>query len=277
MKFFTFTKAGINWNEDRCYVCEKFGFVLDGATSLFEQKFSKFSTDAEWYSNWWKEYLIKNLPNTKKSIKEIVRKGIVDVTSAYIKLSKGEVVKDFPSSTISVFRVVEENIEYFCLGDSPILIETKSNYAFSVCKTDLILVDEINKCIIEDHANKENIDYIFAREQFSEFINEARKRKNSQNGYYILADFPDAVNYALIGIVPKNLIKKIIILSDGYSQIYEVFHYVHSKKLITKINSEKDVQKFYNKLFKLQEKDKKCNKFLRFKVRDDSTLVYYEF
>ena len=92
-----------------------------------------------------------------------------------------------------------------------------------------------------------------------------------------MADFPDAVNYALIGTVPKNLIKKIIILSDGYSQIYEVFHYVHSKKLITKINSEQDAQKFYNKLFKLQEKDKKCNKFLRFKVRDDSTLVYYEF
>ena len=65
MEHFYFSQGGREWNEDRAYSCEDFAFVLDGATSLYPEKYSNFSTDAEWYSNWWCEFLKVELHNKK--------------------------------------------------------------------------------------------------------------------------------------------------------------------------------------------------------------------
>ena len=51
MEFFSLSKPGREWNEDRCYACKDFAFVLDGATSLTRQKFSSLHSDAEWSSD----------------------------------------------------------------------------------------------------------------------------------------------------------------------------------------------------------------------------------
>jgi len=52
--------------------------------------------------------------------------------------------------------------------------------------------------------------------------------------------------------------------------------FITPEELINNINCKKDAEKIYNKLFIMQEEDKNCNQFVRFKIRDDATLVCME-
>lgn len=277
MNYFSFSKAGREWNEDRCYVCENFGFVLDGSTCLIKQKYSNFHTDAEWFSNRWSEYLINNLSNMKVSIADIVKKGIKIIVQEFKELTNETTFKDFPSSTISIFRIRNNFLEFYVLGDSPIIVETKYGNCFEIISQDIALNDNINKEIIYDYAVKHNMDMVLARQEFPNPIMEGRENKNKFGGYFVLSDSVDAVEHALIGSMPLQLVGKVMILSDGYSQIYDVFKKLTIKELSNKINTIKDVEKFYKFLCDLQNKDKGCNKFLRTKIRDDSSIVVYKF
>ena len=128
MKNFVFTKEGRAWNEDRCYSCDDFAFVLDGATGLYNQKFSDMNTDAEWFSDWWREYLKDALKDMNKSIPEILVTGVEQEKAVFYKMADGkEPVKDFPSACISIARRRNGLVEIYTLGDSPIVVQAKTN------------------------------------------------------------------------------------------------------------------------------------------------------
>ena len=275
MDYFSFTKAGRAWNEDRCYVCEDYGFVLDGATGFTKQKFSEYTSDAEWFSDTWKDYLIEALKDMSKSLNTIVKEGIEVVKQKMDLLSKNQTIEDYPSSTISMFRINGDSIEYFVLGDSPMIFLTNHNQCFYFMSEALLRNDDINKAIVQDYAIKNNVDMITARYKYGQCILDGRSLKNTSDAYYILADDVNAIQHSLYGKIPKHIISKILVLSDGYSQICEVFKKCSFEELVKKINSLKDATKMYNKLYKWQEKDKQCNKYIRFKTRDDSSLVEY--
>ena len=83
MEVFAFTKPGRAWNEDRFFISQDFCFVLDGATSLTKERYSEFNTDAEWVSDWWKEYLIENLKDMEVTIPEILKQGVKECRKVY--------------------------------------------------------------------------------------------------------------------------------------------------------------------------------------------------
>ena len=48
-------------NEDCVYLCDDFGFVMDGATGLLKENITNCVSDAKWYVEEFKNFLIKNL------------------------------------------------------------------------------------------------------------------------------------------------------------------------------------------------------------------------
>lgn len=273
---FTFTKAGKNWNEDACYACEDFAFVLDGETTIVKSNFSQLESDAKWCSSWWAEYLKENLHNKEKSIPEILKEGVGKYTQSFTALANEKQVEDFPSTMGSIVRRNEKDIEFYCIGNSPIIFKTKTNYCFVVCDTLNNVVDDINSAIYLDFANKEKSSLLDAREKYPEYILRGRQKKNSFGGYFTLCKDKNAIEHGIYNHIPADIVDKILILSDGYSQIFDLMKVMSAKDLINSINSLKDAESIYNKLFKLQENDKHCNKYIRFKVRDDATLVCFE-
>ena len=136
--YFTFTKASKNWNEDRGYSCKNFAFAIDGATGSNGQKFSDKNTDAEWYSEWWCNFLMKALQDYSLSIPEILHQGMDNVIQDFNKLTMGKVVLDFPSSTINIARKLEDgNLEVYLLCDSPIILQTATGRS-------ILLTDTLN-------------------------------------------------------------------------------------------------------------------------------------
>lgn len=279
MKHFTFTKPGREWNEDRVYSCDEFAFVLDGATCLFDDHYSKYATDAEWYSNWWCEYLKKELGNLKKEIPDILKAGIKKVVKAYQKLAGENKIQDFPSSTVSIVRRNNGMLEFYSLTDSSMVVLSKTGICITIQEQGNSVKDAFTIMTILDKGNTDKIPLMEARYKYGHIVQEARIRKNqfALGGYYVLADSEEAINHGIYASVKEDLIDKVLILSDGYSQVYDVVKFMTPEKLIKKINNLADTEKIYNKLVKYQQKDKFAQKYYRFKVSDDTSLAYLKF
>lgn len=277
MKTFTFTKACKDWNEDRCFACENFAFVLDGESSLTKQVFSKYSSDTEWYTEWWKSFLKENLGDLKRTIPSILKEGLRLVTAEYKKLSGNEKIIDHPSCMAAVVRRNKGNLEVFVLGDCPILVQTKTGMVFEISDTLNNVNDNVNKMIIKDFAVKNNLSVVEARKAFPDCITNGRLRKNTAGHYFVLAEKQVAISHSVQTKFRESLVSKILIMSDGFSQLYDLFHLFGKEKLLEKLSTRDDIEEAYSLLCIAQNKDEKCDNFVRFKVRDDSSAVLMNF
>lgn len=277
MKKFVLSYKSKQWNEDFAYVCDDYGFVLDGATAVTSQKFSNLDSDAEWYSKTMGNFLINNLEDKSKSIFEIVRSGIKSIKKEYKKLSKGSEVIDFPSSTLSLARIIGENVEFYTISDSIILVEDIFGNVFEVFDSRNAINDSIRMSYIQGKVYNEKLTILEARQKYPDIIFDGRKLRNTIGHQYVLADDEDAADEGIAFSMEKKFIKKIVILSDGFSQCFDLFKFVSPEEFVKKINCEKDAIKMYEKLVKMQNKDFDCKKFLRFKKTDDASLVCMNF
>ena len=272
------TKGGKsdNENEDCVYLCDDFGFVMDGATGLLKENITNCVSDAKWYVEEFKNFLIKNL-KTKKNLKEIMKDGITYVSNTYNNIEGATSVKSKPSSGIALFRKNENNIEYFILGDCQLIIKDKKDIITKLQLNDLPKLDNINIGRMVKIAKEKNINVIDARPLINDYLVETRLTQNTNNGYWILSDDINAVDHALHGTLNLKDIKQIICLTDGFSQLYEVFKVFTYEELVNLINNKKiSLDNLYDTLFTLQENDSNCNRYPRFKIRDDASIFNYE-
>lgn len=263
-------------NEDCVYLCDDFGFVMDGATGLLKENITNCVSDAKWYVEEFKNFLIKNL-KTKKNLKGIMKDGITYVSNTYNNIEGATSVKSKPSSGIALFRKNENNIEYFILGDCQLIIKDKKDIITKLQLNDLPKLDNINIGRMVKIAKEKNINVIDARPLINDYLVETRLTQNTNNGYWILSDDINAVDHALHGTLNLKDIKQIIGLTDGFSQLYEVFKVFTYEELVNLINNKKiSLDNLYDTLFTLQENDSNCNRYPRFKIRDDASIFNYE-
>lgn len=277
MENFVFTHAGREWNEDQGYVCEDFGFVIDGATGLTDEKYSDMTTDAMWFANWWCNELKTELSDKSKSIRQILEDGTIKVKKEYKKLAGKAKVQDFPSATISIARVVGDILEIYTLGDSPIVMKSNTGRVEVVRDTRNSINDFATQSIIKDLAIKENRNVCESFKLHKEYVLEGRLKRNNYGSYYILADDPEAIKYGFYQVFHKDLVKKVLLMTDGYSQTFDLIKFINEEELMKKLNSPQDAEKIFNKLNSLQNKDKYGDKYIRFKTSDDATVVCMNF
>lgn len=271
---FTFTRAGREWNEDRCYACEDFAFAIDGATGLGDEKVSNLNSDAEWYSEWWKKYLIEELKDYSRPIHEIMYKGVGLIVQEFQRLAGDIKVEIFPSAAINIARKLENgNLEIYVLGDSPMLVQNVAGHTFEISDTLNNINDGITLATLHYHAKKDNIPFFEARKKYAEVIAQARVTKNNIWGYNVLSDVAEAVNKGIYKILDGNVFKKVLLMTDGYSQCYDTFNLYSLDEFASKLDSEESAEKIYNELYQAQEEDKEAVEHIRFKIRDDATLA----
>ncbi len=92
----------------------------------------------------------------------------------------------------------------------------------------------------------------------------------------MLADSVEAVNHGFRFQIEKKLVDKVVLMSDGYADILD-FNILTKESIFNKINNNNDAQKYYKKLVKVQNKDIYCQKYPRFKITDDSTIVVVKY
>lgn len=273
MENVSFSKAGSDWCEDRCFVCDDFGYVLDGATSMFAGSVGDKHSSAEWWSSKWDKYLKTALKDKDKAITQILRNGIKKFSKEILNFLDEDKQKDFPNTTIALFRKQKGYFEFYVLGDSPLYVETASGNVIEFEDTQNVICDSIKMEIVKSKLNGK--DFVNARYDFKDLFLKFRHELNHFGGAYALSGDEESVNHGIYRVIPSEIVKKIVAVSDGFSAYYDIFKLENKEDFVKKTNTTCDVQSKYDKMFLVQEDDANCNKFPRFKKRDDASIIIY--
>lgn len=266
--------AGREWSEDFAYSNKNFSFVIDGATSITNQKFSNEETDAKWFSNNFGEYLKKHLNDKTLSIAEIVKKGIKYINKKYKLLAGDTKVLDMPSACISIVRKNQDKMEYFMLGDCGLLFKHK-NKVKEYVDTTLIKLDKINIKKMIKTSKEKHITVLEARKLINDDVLKIRLLKNTAKGYWTLCDSTEACDNAMVGEIKYQPNDEFLLFSDGFSQVWNVLH-IFNKKQVFKYLENHTLSNLVNLLHSKQNEDAGCNKFPRMKAHDDTSAVYFK-
>ena len=270
--FDTFSLPGANCNEDASFICDDFLFVIDGATGLLKENVTPERSDARWFALRWCEYLKENLPNKSISIKEIVRKGITQIDAEYMAFDGAKHVQSKPSAGVAICRRENNHFNTFILGDCSIMLVKDKGFSH-LFDTKLSKLDTEQIANMTAIAKSKGINVIDARPFISENLLANRKLLNTPQGYWVLASDPKAADNAQTNKISLSDIKKVVAMTDGFSQIFDTLAIMSKEEFAQKVLRGVPAEDFVKLIRQTQDEDFNCNRFPRFKKSDDTTVI----
>lgn len=163
--------------EDALFACERFAFVIDGATGVDGSKVTDAFTDAEWYARTFRDMLQHSLYEDQP-ILPIMQECVRKTAEAYASFSGAECVKDKPSAVISLVRERDGMLEYYSLGDSVIILRRKDGGVQYILDDRLVKLDEENFVRMKKIAQEEGIPLLQTFSRIIPYILQNRARMN---------------------------------------------------------------------------------------------------
>ena len=262
--------------EDALFACERFAFVIDGATGVDGSKVTDAFTDAEWYARTFRDMLQHSLYEDQP-ILPIMQECVRKTAEAYASFSGAECVKDKPSAVISLVRERDGMLEYYSLGDSVIILRRKDGGVQYILDDRLVKLDEENFVRMKKIAQEEGIPLLQTFSRIIPYILQNRARMNKTGGYGALAHTVEGLDTAVMGCVPISELKDVLLFSDGFAEAYDLFGLYESPAEMIADVAENGIVQAVKKLHSAQEADPACKKFVRLKFRDDMSVVYARF
>ncbi len=279
MKFSTYDFISMSEdrvNEDIAYAENNYGWVIDGATGLNKTNLTGSKGDVYWFVNEWNNYLKDNILDKSKDIKEIVSKGMDFIGNKFNKISSTKYPDkvDLPAASIAIIRINNNKVEYFLLGDCTLMVEDNSGKLSIIKQTLLDKLDNIAKAEMNKLMLNEGISFIEARQRINPLLIKHRLLKNTPEGYWTLGFDKSAVENSLYGYLDLEECKKALLMSDGFSAIFDNYKYMEADNLIS-IVEKQGLHQVYKTIRLIENEDADVVKFPRFKKSDDSSAVIF--
>lgn len=267
---------GYKLNEDVVYATDTYGWVIDGATGLNNVNLTGSESDAYWFVNEWDSYLKQNIFDNTIGINEIISKGIDNISNKFNEIStvKNPNKVDLPSASIVVIRINNNKAEYFLLGDCTLIVQD-NNRKSSIIKQKLLdRLDNISKSKMMKLMNNEGLRFFEAREKINSILVKHRSLKNTYEGYWTLEFDKEAVKNAIYGYLDFSECKKALLMSDGFSAIFDNYNYTDENNIISLVEKE-GLENVYQRIRTIEEEDEDILKYPRLKKSDDASAVIF--
>ncbi|MDD6466709.1 MAG: hypothetical protein PUF50_00815 [Erysipelotrichaceae bacterium] len=260
------------YNEDTYGYHDKLLFVIDGVTGLGENDFMGLGDDAKWF--------VENVANALmkmdecESIVEYLSNVCRNLYGIYQKRSEYLDENLMPRGCISLFRVHDQKIEYYGLGDCVGIVEFVDG-TYEVLY-DKVITDLDNQVIDEmvRISKEKGISPIEARRYIQDDLIANRSLLNKKEGYYLLELTGKGLPYAIQKSWDLSRVKRIACMSDGFYEVMQYGLYPDIASLMDAIFDNHE--KVFANLYQMQQDDDEGYKVPRFKLRDDTTLVLAE-
>ncbi|AKN34132.1 hypothetical protein Ccar_05735 [Clostridium carboxidivorans P7] len=263
-------------NEDIAYAENNYGWVIDGATGLNKTNLTGSKGDVYWFVNEWNNYLKDNILDKSKDIKEIVSKGMDFIGNKFNKISSTKYPDkvDLSAASIAIIRINNNKVEYFLLGDCTLIVENNNGKSSIIKQMLLDKLDNIAKAEMNKLMLNEGISFIEARQRINPLLIKHRLLKNTPEGYWTLGFDKNAVENSLYGYLDLEECKKALLMSDGFSAIFDNYKYMQADDLISIIEKQ-GLHQVYKTIRLIENEDADVVKFPRFKKSDDSSAVIF--
>lgn len=259
-------------NEDRAGGSEDVLWVLDGATGLGPSRIPT-TTDAAWFVEAIDAALSETTEETA-SLADMLATAVAAVARRW-EVEAGPATDEWhaPSAAIAMIRVLPGEVDMLALGDCRIVyrhngaieafgandiapLETRGHAALAA------LFDADPALSLAD-----------ARRRVDPILRENRVKMNSLDGYWVLGLDPRPVAKALTAAIPlaAGESKPFMIASDGYLRLAEVYGAATLEDLLDDIAG---VGQRLGQLRAIEAEDEACRRYVRFKCRDDATVLH---
>lgn len=273
-KIFTYISgAKAEYCEDALYADECCAFVLDGATGVSGEKVTDERSDACWFVQRHRARLIGEL-RKEGEISDAIAACVRAVAEEYLRFPGAKEVRDKPSAVLSVVRERGGFLEYFSLGDTVIVIRRKDGEVLHILDERLVKLDNENFERMKKIAAEKGKTIRAAFADIVPYILSNRRKMNTPEGYCALSHTTDGLDTALTGRIPIGEVRDLLVFSDGFAEIYDLFGLYPTPAALIEEISENGILPAMKKLFAAQDADPDGEKYVRNKLRDDISVIY---
>ncbi len=275
MKVEKISRKSHYYNEDRFVVSNNFCMVLDGATALQKSNFFK-PTEASWFVSFIKSSLQRKTDNVLNKLSEISKQAHLNFNEILFQNDVGiNELSYYPSAGLSFAEIHGDKVEICTIGDCEAVVKLKSGKTFRIMQPQLSELDEQALKTMIELKQTRHLKMKDAVKACADVLLENRKLMNTPSGYsvYTLSQTGE-FNYLRERFNIEE-IDEIYLYTDGVSQAFnELKIYPSWKEMFEKsVDIREEVEKIVKKAFS----DKECEKYPRFKIIDDVTMLKITF
>lgn len=264
------------YNEDALYTTDNVLVVCDGATGVFGHHITNSGTDAAWLAHRCADvygHLLANMTRSMSSLCTDAATLIGDEFSAYIK---EEIPMDaYPSCGVCALRINGDKVEYYSLGDLSILIKHTSGQVQRIHDASIPNFDRpaINKMI--ELAKKNGKHVSEQGPHIRHLLQQTRQKRSKEDGYAIFDPLGISASWGLCGSFVADKISSVALFSDG-ADIVDTYKMCSSyDNYMIRLKTDGPTQ-ILQELRLLENSDPYFNKYPRFKLSDDASVIFAE-
>lgn len=272
----SFTIAKVN--EDSFGYDVDCAWVLDGATGLNGKRLvaEEGSSDAQWYCRTFCQYLKETLPQSDKPLTEIFSQGVKIVWAEFERRAGHTVQReDVPCAAGTAVRIKEGFLEYICVADCCLLVRYQDGTVKEFLDDTICVLDRQSMAMAAEIARKKGLRVSQCRQDIMPRLRRVRMTMNTPEGYIALADNPNTVLKTVSGKIPLEQIKDVCMVSDGFSEYYNMFSLADSLENFMDQVEKTPPEVLFDRLLAAQRADETLQKYPRFKMSDDATILYF--
>ena len=194
-------------NDDSYLVGPRFAAVLDGCTDPGRD--SGCEHDVPWLVSRLSAHLASGLAAARPS-------GLPDVVAQAIKATMADhpgcdlTNPDSPSSTVTVLREIDDEVEYLVLGDSPLVFEHADGGVRH------LVDDQV------DHLPGYSFD-------------EVAHWRNRDGGFWVAAAVPEAAYRGVHGVLQRDDVRRALLVTDGVSRLVDRYGWSWNRLMETAV------------------------------------------
>jgi len=276
-------KGTAEWNEDALVVNPELAMygVLDGATSLHPFRGPGQETGGYLASRTIQQYLesLKADDMAGINLKEAVVQANIrlreKMTEAGIDLTDKTALW---TSALALVRIHDHYIDYAQVGDCMIAAVYADGTIRTISRDQVAHIDNESRQIWEEglRSGCESREELW--ELVKPHIRSNKSRMNTLGGYSVLSGHSEVNDLIEYGRINRIQLQSLLVVTDGLFPLKQSGQPpADGIDELVKLVSEMSLEGYAQWLIDLEQEDKECRKYPRFKVSDDKTAVWIRF
>lgn len=270
---------GARANEDAIAWGRNYCFVMDGASCLSGKNVVDPVSDSAWMVGRVRDGLCKLLDEgNPRPTDQLLRQVVAQIREQYVQALQCRGIdapQDSPSAGLALFRQRNGKLEFFGMGDCVGTAKLPGDKPFYTLDHNLTDLDHQVLERMKQIHQKTGSSMAEAKKVCNDLLLRNRSLRNRPGGYWILDLLTDdGIRNARQEVWELTEPVCVGAFSDGFSQLAEVFGQYRDYTALFEAMQENDLEEMFRQLCALQDADPDCNKYPRFKHRDDTCALW---
>jgi serine/threonine protein phosphatase PrpC len=272
------TDAGSLHNEDAFGYIETKGeievaWVIDGVTGINERNILPAATDALWFVERVQLHLHR-LAIQALTLPEILQQLTSRLIADWEGISKTLNVPngyDLPACCLLMVQKTSSGWQALRLGDSFLLSRNGGVHNHAAPPSNLGELEDFLKAEARRRRSQGQYDFKTLLAEFRPQLLANRRSRNASGGYSILE--PTLKSMAMPQFIDLGWPSDILLCTDGFYRCVDHYDMLDDAGFLAAANGQEAALKLLNSMREVEAADAACTTYLRFKPRDDATVL----